>query len=339
MVYRNLTELRIFFALCVVIAHSNVLSGNPQGFIMGNIFSSEYAVQGFFIISGFLVMMSYHRTADLLRYYKKRLYRIYPGYLMAILFFLVLALIMSETKLYQLRDIGSYLVANLIFLNFLEPSIPGVFAELRNPEINGALWTIKIEVMFYLLVPIIYFICERVSILIVIFVMACVGMLWPSILDIAGEVIGRDLPLSLDHQLPGQLHYFAIGLLMYAYDKDREHVLFYVGVFASILFCALLIKGMEVPTVMLALVSLIYFVSSLPQLTIFFVKNDISYGVYICHFPIIQLMLSNNWGTAFDGVLFIMLVMMLSITYAVMSWRLIESPFLIKLRKNDKTSY
>ncbi len=54
-----------------------------------------------------------------------------------------------------------YLGANLLFLNFLAPGLPGVFTSHLNYAEDGALWTLKIEVVFYLCVPIIYYLCHR----------------------------------------------------------------------------------------------------------------------------------------------------------------------------------
>ena len=53
----------------------------------------------------------------------------------------------------DLSSVGRYLGWNLAFLNFMEPALPGVFEANRFTEINGALWTLKIEVMFYLVLP------------------------------------------------------------------------------------------------------------------------------------------------------------------------------------------
>ncbi len=60
--FRNLQELRLFFALSVVVAHSIGLAKYTEWDIIRKILSSEVAVQGFFILSGFLVYGSFERV-------------------------------------------------------------------------------------------------------------------------------------------------------------------------------------------------------------------------------------------------------------------------------------
>ena len=69
-----------------------------------------------------------------------------------------------------------YVVANLLFLNFLHPTLPGVFEGNKIPEVNGALWTLKIEVLFYLSVPVFVFLFRRFSHFSVILVTYCASL-------------------------------------------------------------------------------------------------------------------------------------------------------------------
>ncbi len=54
------------------------------------------------------------------------------------------------------RSTLRYLAANMLLANFLQYDIGGVLADLHNPGINPSLWTLKIEIGFYLIVPLIY---------------------------------------------------------------------------------------------------------------------------------------------------------------------------------------
>ena len=123
----------------------------------------NWRVDAFFVISGFLIFMSYERTSSLRRYAIKRARRIYPAYLCIILLcaFGLFTLSGLPVDQYFSADWFKYLVANLTFLNFLAPSLPGVFENNLLQAVNGALWTIKIEVMFYCSVPLIVWFAQR----------------------------------------------------------------------------------------------------------------------------------------------------------------------------------
>ncbi|MDE3023378.1 MAG: acyltransferase, partial [Pseudomonadota bacterium] len=56
--------------------------------------------------------------------------------------------------------------------------------------------------------------------------------------------------------------------------------------------------------------------------------GDFSYGLYIVHFPIIQLILQNEW-TEQHPLVFLSSVLLLSLIGAVLMWHLIEKRFLL----------
>src|SRR5271154_5317973 len=83
----NFNFLRLLFAIFVVYSHSFVLVANKQrdylDFTRGQTYLGEIAVDGFFIISGYLITMSWCRNERFWEFLKKRCLRIYPAFLVS----------------------------------------------------------------------------------------------------------------------------------------------------------------------------------------------------------------------------------------------------------------
>ena len=83
----NIDFLRLALALLVVFSHSFPLmhgsdAPEPLGRLTrGQATGGTIAVDAFFILSGFLITASYERSGSLLSFLKKRIARIYPGFL------------------------------------------------------------------------------------------------------------------------------------------------------------------------------------------------------------------------------------------------------------------
>ena len=75
----NFDLLRFVFAAMVFLVHTHVLSGQPALAPLSTYFSSDVGVKAFFVVSGFLVLMSYERSATVGEYAGKRVRRIYPA--------------------------------------------------------------------------------------------------------------------------------------------------------------------------------------------------------------------------------------------------------------------
>lgn len=143
--------IRYILAFAVVISHFNYAEGTNYYFPI----SSYHAVGGFFALSGFLIYHSYLTSNSLKGFFYKRLRKIAPPYFFIVIscaFLLYFICDPSYQSNYFSLDWFKYLISNLLFLNFIQPDIPGVF---NGSAINGSLWTIKIEWLLYLSVPII----------------------------------------------------------------------------------------------------------------------------------------------------------------------------------------
>ena len=161
----NFDFLRFLFSFLVVIGHSILLSGNPEfwnGFFAA---MPNFSVYSFFIISGFLIYSSFDRSKNLKIYFRNRIKRIVPAYFFIVVTFAFLLYFFSSTTLqnYFSSDWVKYLGANLVFANFLKPCIQYVFENNLHCAVNGSLWTIKVEIMFYVFVPILYYFIHKKS--------------------------------------------------------------------------------------------------------------------------------------------------------------------------------
>lgn len=146
--------VRYILALIVLIVHFGELTG--CAITLPPLFTSANAVGGFFGLSGFVIYRSYQRNTDTLHYIGRRALRILPAYFGTVLFFafaLVLISSLSANMYFTSTHFWKYLIANLGFVNFVEPTLPGVFSNYELPAVNGSLWTMKVEWALYLSLP------------------------------------------------------------------------------------------------------------------------------------------------------------------------------------------
>ena len=142
----NFGFLRLFFAVLVIFSHSpELIDGNRSREILTQIFHTisfgEFAVDGFFLISGFLVTKSFMQSSTRRSYLLKRLARIVPGFAIAFLISLFIAGLLGGGDLS-----GIPMRENLIaFFTLQQPALPGAFANLPYHDLNGAVWTISYE--------------------------------------------------------------------------------------------------------------------------------------------------------------------------------------------------
>ena len=160
----NFDFLRILFSLFVVLGHTIILSKQPE--FHNDFFAAmpNYSVFAFYVISGFLVFSSYARLQNVKTYFRHRAKRLLPAYWTVVVFFAVFLYFFNDgNKPYFSGEWAEYLGANLVFMNFLKPCIPGVFTGNTECAVNGALWTIKVEIMFYLFLPILFHFIKNLS--------------------------------------------------------------------------------------------------------------------------------------------------------------------------------
>lgn len=323
----NFDGVRIGLALIVVFAHLYALSQLPDFKFFETIFDSNFAVKGFFAISGFLVTKSYTTSSSVFEYAGKRFRRIYPAYLTAVLLCLVVgsyATTLSILDFFKSPQTIKYLISNATFLNFLQPTLPFAFDNNPIQALNGSLWTIKVEVMLYFCVPPLVYLSKRFGALKVFSIVFFLSITWVYFFEFVysgskGEEIAR--------QFPGQLSFFACGSLLAINGKIL------LKIKKIFLFSLLILFSTDNPYAKILIDPIAYSTIVIFLSTIKF-KNlnlgkygDISYGIYLYHFPIIQLLIflglfeKNVWLGFFSTFI-------LTISAALASWHLIEKKLL-----------
>ena len=330
--HNNFDLLRLLFAGSVALWHAYDLSRSPALAALSSVASAELGVKSFFVVSGFLVVMSCENSRSLREYAAKRVRRIYPAYFAVVVGCAVLGVLVSRLSAseYFSADVLRYLAANLLFLNFLAPGLPGVFEGNPWREVNGALWTLKVEVMFYAAVPLLVAAYRRVGapLILVLLYVASVG--YSLGLGAMAEASGRPFYLQLQRQLPGQLTYFLAGAALYLYREHafaRWKLLLWVAVAAGAVQHAVFPPlSVLVEPVWLGII-VIYGAYGLPYLGNFARFGDLSYGLYIFHFPVIQVLVAAGYfeRAPFAGLL---TAMATSLALAYLSWHLVERRFL-----------
>jgi peptidoglycan/LPS O-acetylase OafA/YrhL len=337
--HNNFDLLRFLFAVMVCLIHTYEVSGQKELAWLTTICSSKLAVESFFIISGFLIFMSYEKSTSLGSYFSKRLRRIYPAYFIIILLSAVLLSQVSELPAHDYFSSAwlKYLATNLTFLNFLHPTLPGVFPHNAMPAINGSLWTLKIEVIFYAAAPCIVYLFNRFGRLPVAFTLYILSALFLCITTSQAAINGSTFWLLLSHQFPAQLMYFISGALLYYYLPLFERRLPYfliasLGIFVAHFFYPL--SFLEP----LTLAVLVVFLGLYGYLGNFAKYGDFSYGFYLIHFPIIQLLV---YLQCFQRapLASLLAVCGMSLVGAVVMWHGVEKRFLSKTTHRQSSRF
>ncbi|MEL7078728.1 MAG: acyltransferase [Cyanobacteria bacterium J06648_1] len=328
----NFDLIRLLAALVVVAAHTADVSQYAAFEFISATFNSRLAVDIFFIISGFLIFRSFENSSSLTSYFQKRAKRILPAYVAVIVISAVgLSLVssLSFTKYFNL-EFFKYIFFNLITLNFLQPTLPGVFENQEFQAVNMSLWTIKVEIMFYLVVPLIAYWLNKTNKAWGMVAIYLSSILYSTAVVILINRVGSEGFIGqLEQQLPGQLAFFISGAFLYSfYSQFRQNIVGALAIATLIIVVHNFATQIYFAYPIALAVFTIYFCLIFKYLGNFGKYGDFSYGIYIWHFPILQVFVHFN---LFEQP-FIATPLLFVCVFAAsfISWNWIEKPFLNK---------
>ena len=325
--------LRFLFAFNVVLGHLTVIALFPELQPYYGRFNTGLSVTGFFVISGFLIAQSYERST-LKEYFVKRAKRLLPAYLFVVVgcaIGLVFISTLPASEYYSSADWWKYLGANLCFLNFLHPWLPGVFDSpfINDNSVNPALWTLKIEVGFYLILPLLMlWIRKRKKPWLVLIILYILAIIYREGCGYWADCTGSQFPVFMARQLPGFLTYFSAGMAGYLYQDQFMRFKNYMILPAILIFSAEYYFNVEFLMPLAWGIIVLWAAYSLRALNNFARYGDISYGIYIYHGPILKILLSVGCFTAFGVWSSTMIYVVCVILTGLISWHVLENRFL-----------
>lgn len=297
----NIGFLRLLFASLVIISHSQEqIYGNRSHELLTRIFHTvslgDLAVDAFFLISGYLITMSWMNTKSINKYLSRRIRRIYPAFILSYLLcvFALGPFVGADPS----RRI-SVIVYHLVTLQTPE-TYPGQLGGLPSPELNGPMWTIAYEFRCYLLVValgITGLINRRWFML--VFTAIGVGAMIGATFHLFGEHLDALDSHQRLNQLIGKLRAdirltttFLVGACFYLFRDDVLPRLNYrIALLLGVITIALLFRDPHLAEAVLitlgaACLFWIGFKANIGWLQSINDRWDISYGVYLYGWPI-----------------------------------------------------
>jgi peptidoglycan/LPS O-acetylase OafA/YrhL len=334
--HNNFDALRLVAAASVIFSHSFLIAEGTQSREWLIRLTGNQCILGltgvfvFFAISGFLVTQSFEQTSNSLHYLAKRALRIFPGLFVATM---VSAFVLGP--LVTTLPLGAYLSRpepyHYVFGNTLLDQtvheLPGV-SFVDSPvglEINGSLWTLRLEFLMYVMVlalGLLRLLTIRTALLLLAFGIACLHfeMLYP--LEKWGWFFQL---LSGWAWLVG---FFAAGMLLYKLRDTR----IFDGRIALFALAGLILSvpfRLFIPLFPVFGCYLALWLALSPRLPVVPAARfgDLSYGLYIYGWPAEQAVIWLFGGRAAWWQIFL-IALPTAAALAFLSWHLVERPMI-----------
>lgn len=341
----NLNFLRSLLAIIVLYSHCYVIfygtEDEVEPFFVwseGQISTATFAVNYFFTISGFLILLSWESSKNVLSYMKKRILRIYPAFIVVSLVSLLVFAPFGTSDYF--KPFGYWelyfkslnwveIPKNILLLQ--EPQPPWVFKNAPVAlTLNAPIWTIKFEFLCYLLVPILGLLGIFRHRIWSLFLFVGVYSIFVNQYYTNTSFFGWETyPLIGKADMSVQFAtFFCAGMMVYKFREyiPRKRVLFFVSFL--LVMASFMVNGLVVTLPVFGTYMLFYVAFARSYSLVGFSKwGDFSYGIYLYAWPIQQLVLL-YLEKYMDITLLFILSFSITTCFAYLSWHYIEKPSL-----------
>ncbi len=327
--HNNLNALRLVLAATVLVSHSWGFvrdEDDPLGQLTGGPEAGEVAVDGFFLLSGFLITRSRQRARSTGRFLWHRLLRILPGFWVCLA---VSAVILGPLLWLLERDTlagypwtGPDSALTYVAANSLLRMRQFNIGDLNGGgALDGSLHTLFFEALCYLMIGFLgaMGLLRRRRAAVLGLAAACLALV------AVGAVSGTDR--LTDTYLLRFTSMFLVGAALFLYADRVPLNRPLLGASCCLLAIALAAPASYLPLAPVPLAYLLLWVGTGRRLMRVGSRRDLSYGMYVYSWPLQLLLL--ELGVGDDSVAVnIVASIALSAAVAVASWHLVESPAL-----------
>ncbi len=354
----NFDFIRLVAAVFVIVSHSWPLrdgdSSREPYFRLGGYCSlGEVSVATFFVISGLLVARSYLTDPSPTAFLRKRFLRILPALVVCVAFCIfIVGPLFTQLGLrdYFLNKATFRFSRNAILYPSHYYELPGVFSQFHNDPreaVNGSLWSLPIEFFMYLGV-------------LALGVMRLLPRKWclialSTLLLLQWLAIERILHASPEWQdAHSTLFAFVDKYQVWLDNFAQLGFLFFAGTL-MLLYKDSIVLDWRIFAACLLLVAIgwrqsigyFLFVVCLPYIVMYLAfvparalqsvtkRGDFSYGVYLYGYPV-QQMLMRTWGHKLPFAAIIGVSCAGALLLAMLSWHVVEKPFLKLKRRSSR---
>jgi len=298
----------------------------------------------FFFLSGFLISRSWERSPSVAEYARNRALRIFPALWCCVAFATLLLFLTGYlgSVQWQPLTLAAWMVGQATVFQFWTPEF---LRDFGVGAVNGSLWTISVEIQFYVLIAVIYTLmsglparAQTATLGALAIAFSLLNLFRPEAEAFIDESTGWWVATRLySVSFPPWFFMFLLGawaqrnsswIVPFCIRHARVIVALYLAVMFAAFHFGRPPLGNEIPVYLVPLMGAAVLSCAYvrPGVAHWVLRgNDVSYGLYIYHFPIVNVIIETNRA---GGIGWVAVALVASVGCAVASWIFVERPFL-----------